>query len=592
MSSAPQLSRDQVPALSWLEKPWIPPALACGLVFLMYAGAVRFQFVYDDQTQIVNNAWLTSIVYLPRYFTSHVWAFAKIGGSYWRPLFLTWLMAHRILFGIEPAMFHLDSILLHVAVTGFVYLVALHILRDRVAGLIAALIFGLHPALIESVAWVSGVTDPLLAICLVPSFLAFLNWRRAPADGPTRRWPHGSTMWLAVSLVLYALGLMSKEPAVVLPVLVFAYAWIYSGESLLRRTRDAVVSVLPYVPVTLAYAAVHLIVLGRTDYSRSLATPLRTVLTAPSLMLFYLRMLVYPAVISPHYNFKLVLSYSFAQVVIPALLLVAIAVLLYAAARRDHDFARLTAFATVWIVLPLLPAFYLAPQGPHDFAHARYLYLSCIGLGLLVAAAIRRLRSPIVQATLAGAIVVLLALGTATQELYWANNMRLFTRGVNVGPDNPTALTGLGVEYGKSERYPEAIALFQRALAIDPNDWHPNFSLGYTYYVLGRYAEAEPLIARAVALNTWGADPDQFAYLGLVEMKLGDLPRAELAVRQAIQRQPQREQFRYALALILEQEGKLADAAHEFQETLAVNPNNADARARLARIQKSLAAGR
>ncbi|MBZ5567519.1 MAG: tetratricopeptide repeat protein [Acidobacteriia bacterium] len=158
-----------------------------------------------------------------------------------------------------------------------------------------------------------------------------------------------------------------------------------------------------------------------------------------------------------------------------------------------------------------------------------------------------------------------------------------------IGPDNPTALTGLGIEYGKRERYPEAIQLFQRALAIDSTDWHPNFSLGYTYFVLGRYAEAEPLIARAVSLNPWGADPDQFAYLGLVEMKLGDLPKAEAAIRQAATRQPGREQFRYALGLIYEQEGELAEAAHEFKATVDINPNNADARARLARAQAAAA---
>ena len=577
MSSSSQLSRADTPEVSWFEKPWAPPALACGLVFLIYAGAVCFEFVYDDTTQILQNPWLTSFSYLPRYFTSHVWAFANIAGAYWRPLFLIWLLLHRILFGTHPAMWHLDSVLLHVAATGFVYLLARRLTRDRAARLIAALIFGLHPALIESVAWISGVTDPLLAVCLVPAFLTFLNWRESR-----------SPRWLATSLVLYALALMSKEPAIVLGPLIFIYAWIYSNHRSTGRLRDAFAAVVPYIPVTIIYLAIHLLVLQRVSYSRTLATPARTLLTAPSLLLFYLRTLVFPAVISPHYNFKLVTAFSAIRVLLPCLVLIAAAVLLYLSARGDRDRSHLTAFASTWILLPLLPAFYLAPQGPHDFAHARYLYLPCIGFGIIVAAAIRRLRVPAMQAGVAGAIVVLLAAGTAAQQRYWTNDMTLFSRGVAVAPDNPTALTGLGIEIGKRGRYPEAINLFQRALAIDSDDWHPNFSLGYTYFILGRYAEAEPLIARAVAINPWGADPDQFAYLGLVESKLGDLPKAEWAVRQAVRRQPNREQFRFALALILEQEGKLPDAVKELKETLAINPNNASARGRLDRLQKSL----
>jgi hypothetical protein len=41
-------------------------------------------------------------------------------------------------------------------------------------------------------------------------------------------------------------------------------------------------------------------------------------------------------------------------------------------------------------------------------------------------------------------------------------------------------------------------------------------------------SEAEPLIARAVSLSPT-AHPDLIAYLGLVEDKLGDLPKAEWA---------------------------------------------------------------
>jgi hypothetical protein len=582
MSSTAQLSQAETSTVSWLQKPWLLPAVACGLVFLVYAGTVRFGFVFDDQGQIVENDWLTSFSYLPRYFTAHVWAFAGINGSYWRPLFLIWLLIQRLLFGVHPAMWHLDSVLLHAAATGLVYQLAVRLTRDRLTSAIAALIFGLHPALIESVAWVSGVTDPLLTVCLVPSFLAFLNWRGvARVSDPSKSEPR---KWLAVSLVLYALALMCKETAVALPPLVFLYAWIYSQDGFVRRTRDALLAVFPYVPVTLAYAAVHLLAVQRIDDPGSVVTPVHTLLTAPSLLLFYLRTLLFPAVISPNYDVKMMMAFSWERVVLPMLLLAAVVALLYWSSRRDHDFARLTAFASAWIVLPLLPAIFFLPNAPHDFAHPRYLYLSAIGFGMIVAAAIGRLRLPAMQAAATAAVIISLALGTTTQQLYWANNMTLFSRGVAVAPNNVIALTGLGAEYGKQQRYPEAISLFRRGLAIDANDWHPNFSLGYTYFVLGRYAEAEPLIGRAVSLNPT-AHPDALAYFGRVEVKLGDLPRAEGALRYALQYYPKREQFRLALALVLEEEGKLPDAVKELKETLAINPNNAVARARLDRIE-------
>src|SRR5512140_3878598 len=85
---------------------WAMPAFAAAAVCLLYAGTLAFGFVYDDNFQIVDNSWLTSARYIPRYFTSHVWAFAGVSGVYWRPLFLLWLFVQRALLGIAPAGWH------------------------------------------------------------------------------------------------------------------------------------------------------------------------------------------------------------------------------------------------------------------------------------------------------------------------------------------------------------------------------------------------------------------------------------------------------------------------------------------------------
>ncbi len=587
MSTATQVSRPSGQGRSLISDPFWAPALICGLVLLVYLGTLRFGFVFDDQGQIVDNLWLTSFSYLPRYFTSHVWAFEGVNGTYWRPVFLIWLLIQRQLFGVHPAIWHLDNVLLHVAATALVYKLIARLTRDRLTAAIASLIFGLHPALIESVAWASGATDPLLTVFLVPSFLAFLSWRGLAPDSQATEPAPRRTRWLLLSLVLYSLGLMSKETAVALPPLAFLYVWIYSQKNFARRTGEALRAIIPYVPLTLLYGAAHLLAVKPIDDPGSLVTPLRVLLTTPSLLLFYLRTLLFPAVISPNYDFTMVLAFSWGRVIPPALLLLAAAALLYWSCRRDREFARLSAFACAWILVPLLPVIVSLPNAPHDFAHPRYLYFSAIGFGLLIAAAIRRLRLPAVQAAVTAVIVILLTLATSIQQMYWATGMTLFSRGVAVAPNNLIALTGLGAEYGKLHRYPEAISLFQRALAVDPNDWHPNFSLGYTYFDLGRYAEAEPYLERAAYLNPT-AHPDALAYLGLVEIRLGKLPDAEKALRYALKYYPGRERFHFALALTLEQQGKPLEAGEEFKKTLAINPANATARAHLEATQGAI----
>src|SRR3954469_13372578 len=74
-------------------------ALIVGLTVLAYFPTFGFSFVYDDVSQIQLNPSLTSWSYLPGFFTGHMWKFLLPDwpGNYYRPVFLTWLLANRML---------------------------------------------------------------------------------------------------------------------------------------------------------------------------------------------------------------------------------------------------------------------------------------------------------------------------------------------------------------------------------------------------------------------------------------------------------------------------------------------------------------
>ena len=113
------------------------------------------------------------------YFTSHVWAelYPHVGGDYYRPVFLLWFRLNHAMFGVNPEGWHLTTVLCHVAATYLVFRLVRRLAASPWIAFSAATLFALHPVHIESVAWVSGVTDPLLAIFLLGSFLAYLQFR-------------------------------------------------------------------------------------------------------------------------------------------------------------------------------------------------------------------------------------------------------------------------------------------------------------------------------------------------------------------------------------------------------------------------------
>ncbi|HVA00422.1 MAG TPA: tetratricopeptide repeat protein, partial [Terriglobia bacterium] len=511
----------------WLagEAGWLPIAVILFLTFLAYSGTLWFRFVYDDRGQILANAQVHYWRFVPYFFGEGVWNFAypNILGNYYRPVFLLYLLINYKLFGPYPAGWHLMSVAAQVAVTFLVYRLVWRLVGDRKTALVAAVIFGLNPVHIESVAWISGVTDPLLALFLLPSFLCYLNGREPRAS---RRW------WLAGSLTLYVLAMLSKETALIFPMLIFAFEWLGQKKAetasrwrnILVRFQASLLPTIPFVLLTGVYLAARWNVLkgfGHTMVPLSIST---IIFTWPKLLLFYLKHLIWPFRLSVFYDLPYLERPGLEQFFLPLGGLVAVGALVWFWARgvqRTSPSAKPTvAFACVWLLLPFVPLLDLSVLPVGEIAHDRYLYLPSIGFCILVAMAIRRLKAgskqlfglPAAQAVAVVGLSLVLGVGTALQDRYWANDLTLYSRGVARTPKNNLARSNLGNAMGEQGYYCQAIDLYREVLARDPQYWLAVYNMGYTYYRMGRLEEAERYLKQAIAVN--GADSDEYFYLG------------------------------------------------------------------------------
>src|SRR5579862_4155138 len=188
------------------------------LTALVYAATVRFDFVYDDMNQIVRNALIQSWRFVPGYFGGHEWLtlFPNASANYYRPLNFVWLRVNDALFGLQPQGWHTAAILLHLLATFLAYEVARRVTGRPLVAALTALLFGIHPTRHEVVAWVSGTTESLWAVFFLLAFLAYLQSRESHR-----------VRWIAISCACYAAGLLAKETAIVLPIVIFAHAWLY-----------------------------------------------------------------------------------------------------------------------------------------------------------------------------------------------------------------------------------------------------------------------------------------------------------------------------------------------------------------------------
>ncbi len=556
-------------------------AVALALTAIVYLDTLGFEFVFDDLPQIVNNAGIRSWSSVPGFFTHHVWQMVVSGasGNFYRPLFLVWLVINYKIFGLHPAGWHLTTLLVHLAATWLVFVLARRVLRSEFGGAVAALVFGLHPTHLETVSWISGVTDSLLTVFFVGAFVAWLR-ARAAAE---RRLP-----WGLAALALFGLALLVKEPAVVLPGLVFAYEWLQGnpGERLGRALRNAA----PFLAVTGAYLAVRAVILHGVAHAMTVMPWRTVVLTCPSLLWFYIVHLLWPFRIAEFYETPYVTAADGRSFYVPLLLTLAVCALLLLWWRRSRSPA--LAFSATWLVLPLLPALNIQTFQYAELAHDRYLYLSSAGFAMLVALAVERLRLgrtrflgepwPAVAAVLGMAIV--LGIATATQNVQWTNTLLLYTRAFEVAPNNIHTVSPLSRELIRRGRMADALPLLERAAVLAPTDWEARFILADTCYLLGRYPEAERHLLEAIAIDPNSAA--EYFFLGVSRLELRRPEQAEAPLRRAVAMLPQGKGMHQALARALAGQGKLDEARRELEAELRLDPQNQEAARQLQALAK------
>jgi len=560
--------------------------LVLGLLItaVVYIGTLRFDYVYDDKTQIVNNTLITSAENLPRFFKSNVWDFMGGITSYYRPGFMVWLWANRAFFGLNPSLWHASTVLMHLVTTLLVYVLAVRVLRSRYLAAIAATLFGVHPIHVESVAWVSGVTDPLSAAPMLGSFITWLRYR----EEKRRR-------WIGLSVLLAGVAVLAKETPVMLPVLVFAWAWLNpdkneeydSSFSFAKRFLAAVWGALPFVGVSVFYMLIRRAVLGEMMIPEPRPL-LVSMLSIPQACLFYLQHLVWPFGLSVFYDVPWATSVTSPHFIFPSILLVLAGVLIWASVKRTST----TKFFGIWVVVCLLPAIVGIPNFANsEMVHDRYLYVPSIGFALLIPTTIREIRArglrifgqPALQV---GAVLVLIlafSIGTVREAQYWSTNLVLFARALEVSPRSSGAMNHIARELLVRGQMEDALTMLRKSVEADPTERRTPFIQGLVLYQMGRYEESDEVFTRAIAGD--GANANQFLYQGLSRMKLGRYSDAERSLRNALALAPQAAGYNLYLGYALEFQGRYDEACEQYERELVIVPGSTEAKDRLAGLK-------
>jgi len=422
------------------------------ITFISFYPCLRGGFVnFDDDRYVYRNPMIRD---LSRKGIATIFASTDYAVIYCPLVFLSYAIEYHF-FDLQPHAYHVTNLILHLCNCLLVFWFIFLLSRNRATALVVALLFGVHPLRVESVAWITERKDVLYAFFFLGALVSYQYAliRRSP-------------LWRLSIVFLFLLALLSKPAALVLP-LVFLLCDYLQGAKI---DRENLLKKLPLFSIAVAF-----LILGfftARGYARTgpAFTACDQLFIPPHALLFYLYKSIVPVRLSCLYPFP-VKHGGF----LPAIFLVSplILILLGALIARSTRSTRKIAFGSLFFLITVLPALQLFPTGTAIVAD-RFTYIPSIGLSFLLAELIAWLYgrkvtcvAPLAAVAFVGLIVALSVL-TRSRCTVWDSNVALWEDTVRKYPDGyvPLAYFNRGIVYTDMGLHEKAVSDFNRVLML------------------------------------------------------------------------------------------------------------------------------
>jgi tetratricopeptide (TPR) repeat protein len=584
--------------------PWLKGLVLAAIVLWVFSPAWAGGWVWDDTAEILRNDPIRSSWRA----LGAIWA-APAGADYF-PLKETvqWIEWH--LWGDAPVGYHLVNISLHL-LSAFLFWGLLLRLGAPFAWT-AALLFAVHPMVVESVAWIAELKNTLSLPLLLLSALAYT------AFDERREQPNGAWRGVyALSLIAFLASILAKSSGVMFPFVILVYVWFRHG----RVTQRAILSTVPFAAMSGAVGAATIWFQEHRAIS-GIVAPLggfgeRLAIAGHAIVFYFLKAIV-PWPISPVYPGWRV-GVSFPSDAWPWLAIAFVAVVLWSCRAR---WGRGPILAAGWFVLNLVPILGFIPM---SFARLspvsdHFAYIALLGVVGGVAGGFGSLAQALgakgSRLALGGALALVIgAFAWESHELSanYRDDRAFWTFANRQNPQAWAPRNNLGLIDLAAGRLPEAAAQFEAVLRSGEQQAEVYNNLGTAYTRLGRYREAADRFEAAIRLQpgypvaeanlgnvlaqTRQFDQAVAHYRRSLELKpemadvhtrlgmaylFSDHPNEAAAeFAESIRLDPNAAEPRYRLATVLANAGRLPEAITRFQETVAIDPERADAYAGL-----------
>ena len=368
----------------------------------------------------------------------------SIQDIYYRPLFVSSLIIDFQIGKANPFMFHLTNILFHVLCSIAVFRFLRLIKTPIETAFILTLFFSVHPALLNAVAWVPGRNDIMLCLFMLLSCNALLNYLNTK-----------KIIFLIPHFIFYAFCLLTKESAILLPLIFILLIYVFS-----KLSKTAFVLILAWLLISLGWLTLRnsIVSFFPTTEQPNFFIGIKDVFLG-----FFL--FIGKAIFPLNQSISPTISNSGSSIILGIITTI---ILLGAYFKIGVNNKKIAFFGlAVFFVSLIIPIWYGALT-PNGVQYEHRIYSALIGILIFISQLKINFNAPKIKNILV-IILIIFSVKTFVRMPVYKNSESYLKEGVEDCPDNYFFQFQTGVDLSNRKNFYNAIPYFNRALELRPN---------------------------------------------------------------------------------------------------------------------------
>jgi len=434
---------------------------------------------YNDFTNWDDNFFVTDNDLIKSFSLHNIYTwFTKSHTGLYHPLVLFSFALDYSINGLNPLMFHITNMLLHVLNTLLVFRLVYLLFNNRFIAIITMLLFGVHTLHVESVAWITERKDVLYSFFFLASLNLYIIYNQKKKPG-----------YLLMTFIFFIISLLSKASAVTLPVNLLLIDYLYGRRLISKRVINEKIPFFimsAIFGILTVYAHHHH---GSLTNSTGFTFFTRVLISGKALMFYFIKTLL-PIKLSAYYPMPQILNKSILFGI--AMNLISY-IILFIGLVLTFKRSKIIFAGIVFFIINI--ALFLVPVGVPIIQADRFIYIPSIGLFVIISYSLYYLFNKYPKIKTAGLVfislyILLLSVLTFQQTKVWNNSLTLWDNVINTTGKTYFPLLKRGISYRQEQNYNAALADLNESIELNPDNYYAYENRGFIYLVQKKYNKA------------------------------------------------------------------------------------------------------